>query len=229
MLMQGWAEAPEKLQTARFSGKERAMAVEGLLKRMIDERMAGNEAAVVKTQDYNALMKSWAMSGEKSAAAIRVEEILTKMQDMYEKGDKEVKPDLDSFMIGIEAWAKACDDENFPRRAHRILEWMSTLYMNGKNDLAAPDTSCFHLVLKSWAVSRRLEAPVMTEQLIAWMQHLESQGLNCQPDTMSFNIAMSAWLKSGDLSSEKRIREIFEYMDRAHRAGHSNFKPDAGT
>jgi hypothetical protein len=228
--MRGWAKAPEKLQTSQFSGRERAMAVEALLKRMIDERRAGNEAAIVRTQDYNAVMKSWAMSGERGAAALRVEEILTLMQEMYEAGDLDVQPDSTSFQIAIEAWTKASDDENAPRRAHRILEWMCAVYTSGKNDLAAPDTSCFHMVLKSWATSKKLEAPIMTEQLIMWMQHLENSGLeSVKSDTMCFNIAMSAWLKSGDLCAEKRIREIFEDMDRASRSGHSNFKPNAGT
>lgn len=39
---------------------------------MIDERRAGNEVAVVRTQDYNAVMQSWAMSRERGAAAVRV-------------------------------------------------------------------------------------------------------------------------------------------------------------
>lgn len=230
MLMRGWAEASEKLQH-KSHGKDRAVAVEGILKRMIDERKAGNEAAVVKTQDYNAVMKAWSMSGQQSAAAIRVEEILTMMQEMYEAGDENVQPDVNSFAIAIEAWTKATDDVNSPRRAHRILEWMCSVYTSGKNDMAAPDTSCFHMVLKSWATSKQLESPIMAEQLIMWMQHLEGSGLeSVKSDTMCFNIAMSAWLKSGDLLAENRIREIFEDMDRAYRSGgHENFKPDAGT
>ena len=228
MLMRGWAEAPEKLQNTQFHGKERALAVEGLLKRIIDERRAGNEAAIVKTADYNAVMKSWAMSGERSAAAIRVEEILIKMQEMYEAGDEDVQPNVESFQIAIEAWTKASDNEDAPRRAHQILERMCSVYTSGKNDLAAPDTLCFHMVLKAWSASNKLESPIMTEQLIMWMQHLENNGLDSiKSDTICFNMAMSAWLKSGDLSAERRIREIFEYMDKTSRDGHSNFKPDA--
>ena len=195
---------------------------------MIDERRAGNEVAVVRTQDYNAVMQSWAMSRERGAAAVRVEEILTMMQDMYEAGDADVQPDLESFRIAIEAWTKATDVDDAPRRAHRILDWMCGVYTSGKNDLAASDTACFHMVLKSWAVSKKLESPIMTEELIMWMQHLENIGLqSVKTDTMCFNIAMSAWLKSGDLLAEKRIREIFEDMQKASRSGLSNWKPDA--
>lgn len=230
MLLKGWAEAPEKLQNTKFNGKERAMAVEGLLKRMIDEKRAGNEAAIVNTNDYNAVMKSWAMSGEQSGAALRIEEILTTMQEMYELGEVDVQPNSQSFQIAIEAWTKASDCDDAARHAHRILEWMCGIYTSGRNDLAAPVTSCFHMVLKSWAVSKKLEAPIMAEQVIMWMQHLESSGVkSVQADTMCFNIAMSTWLKSGDLCAEKRIREIFEDMEKASRSGHSKFKPDAGS
>lgn len=76
MLMSAWATAPEKLNlSSGKKGKERAITVEGLLKRMIDERRAGNTNAIVRTEDYNAVMKSWVNSGEKSAAAIRVEQV----------------------------------------------------------------------------------------------------------------------------------------------------------
>ena len=95
---------------------------------------------------------------------------------------------------------------------------MCGLYTSGKNNLAAPDTACFHMVLKSWAVSKKLESPIMTEELIMWMQHLENIGLqSAKTDTMCFNIAMSAWLKSGDLLAEKRIREMCEDMQKARK------------
>ena len=72
-VMSAWASAPEKL--VRESGKDRAIRVEGLLKRMIDERRAGNEEAIARTENYNAVMKSWAVSGERSAAALRCEQV----------------------------------------------------------------------------------------------------------------------------------------------------------
>ncbi len=72
MLMSAWASAPKKL---RESGKERAMKVENLLKRIIDERRAGNVEAIARTEDYNTVMKSWANSGEQSAAAFRIEQV----------------------------------------------------------------------------------------------------------------------------------------------------------
>lgn len=75
VLMSAWATAPEKLNLSSDNGRERALAVEGLLKRMIDERRAGNADAIAVTDDYNAVMKAWSMSGEGSKAAVRVEQV----------------------------------------------------------------------------------------------------------------------------------------------------------
>ena len=75
MLMSAWATAPEKLNLSSDNGRERAFAVEGLLKRMIDERRAGNMEAVAVTEHYNAVMMAWSMSGEGSKAAVRVEQV----------------------------------------------------------------------------------------------------------------------------------------------------------
>lgn len=75
LLMSAWASASEKLNLSFDNGRERALAVEGLLKRMIDERRAGNTEVIAVTEDYNAVMKAWSMSGEGSKAAMRVEQV----------------------------------------------------------------------------------------------------------------------------------------------------------
>ena len=41
---------------------------------------------------------------------------------------------------------------------------------------------------------------------------------------------MSGWLKSGDVASERRIRQLFEYMDECYRtSGQTDIRPDAST
>lgn len=231
-LISAWASAPEKLNlSSGQNGRERALAVEGLLKRMIDERRAGNTEAIARTEDYNAVMKSWAMSGEKSAAAVRVEQILTSMQDMYASGDEDVQPNLESFQIAIDAWTRATDEPNSLARAQQILEWMTKIYTSSANDLAMPHTSCFYPILKCWAVSGKMEAPIVSEHLIMWMQQLQmQQGIHsARPDSTCFNIVISSWLKSKDITAEKRIRQVFEYMDLCRRRGSTDIMPDANT
>jgi hypothetical protein len=230
-LMSAWANW-DVVGSPASSGRERAIVGEGLLKRIIDERNAGNDEAIARTEDYNTVMKSWAMSGEKTAAALRVEQILMNMQDMFISGDNEVQPNLESFQIAIDAWTKASDEPNAITRARQILNWMSTIYISNSNDLAKPDVSCFKSILKCYASSKMLEAPIVSEHMLMDMQRLQMEhGIqSAGPDTQCFNIVMSGWLKSGDVASERRIRQIFEYMDECYQTSEqTDIRPDAST
>jgi hypothetical protein len=154
------------------------------------------------------------------------------MQDMYASGDQDVQPNQESFLTAIEAWTLATEtDTNALARAQQILDWMTKLYLSKSNDHAKPHTSCYFTILKRWASSGRLEAPIMAEHLLMQMQHLQTKhGIHSvRPDTKCFNIVLSSWLKSRDISSEKRIRQIFEYMDECRRRGSTDMKPDAST
>merc|ERR1719221_1571286 len=115
MLMSALADAPARINFGSAgnvnNGVERAMAVESLLLRILEERRAGNAEAIVRTEDYNAVMLGWSNSGNSLAAALRVEDILSSMQELYTNGDTDVQPNRASFQIAIEAWTKA-DDPN---------------------------------------------------------------------------------------------------------------------
>ena len=86
------------------------------------------------------------------------------MQDMYAAGDENVQPNVESFQTAIEAWTRAYDEPNSLARAQQILDWMANIYLSSANDLAMPHTSCFHPILKCWAASGKLEAPIVAEQ-----------------------------------------------------------------
>lgn len=142
------------------------------------------------------------------------------------------RPNLESFQIAIDAWTKASDEPNAITRARRILDWMSTIYISKSNDLAMPDVSCFKPILKCYASSKKLEARIASEHMLMDMQRLQMEhGIqSAGPDTQCFNIVMSGWLKSGDVASERRIRQIFEYMDECYRtSGQTGKRPDAST
>ena len=153
------------------------------------------------------------------------------MQDMFASGDVNVQPNLESFQIAVEAWTRATDEPNALARARQILEWMAKVYLSGGNDLARPDVSCFRPILKCYASSGKLEAPIVSEHLLMHMQRLSNEhGIECAgPDANCFNIVMSSWLKSGDVASERHIRQIFEYMDECRRRGFADLRPDAST
>lgn len=105
-------------------GRECAETCERILKRLVDERRAGNmNAAIADTETYNLLMDIWSKSGERGAAAQRAEEILVSMQmAYYQEGIQEVRPDLNSFKLVLTAWSRAKGEEHAPHRAQRLLD-----------------------------------------------------------------------------------------------------------
>ena len=86
-LMSAWAQNPyitplpsspsltaSSVMTTSNHGKMCALTVERLLKRLVDERRAGNTNAVATTKAYNAAINGWARSGE-AGAAQRAEQV----------------------------------------------------------------------------------------------------------------------------------------------------------
>jgi hypothetical protein len=80
---------------------------------------------------------------------------------------------VESFQIVIDAWVSAADEPNALGRAQQILDWTTTLHLSSANDLAVTHASCFQPILKGWAGSGRMDAPIVAEHLIMRMQRLQ--------------------------------------------------------
>jgi len=220
-LLSAWAQNPyvphTKAKTSAdifpHHGKECAILCEKLLKRLVDERRAGNPNAIANTQTYNALIDIWSRSGERGAAAQRAEEIVFGMQDAYSSGQEDVQPDLESFRLVLKAWARA-KDKYAPHRAQILLEWMVRLYESGQNTNVAPDASCFDIVLKSWGNSKHEDAPHKAEKVIIYMDRLYNNGNeSAKPTREHFNRLLTAWSKSKEnWTAARRVQDILNHM-----------------
>jgi len=240
-VMEGWSTT--KFKT---SSKENAVAIENIVKRLVDEAEAGNSDASPTTKDYNCMLESWARSGEGIYAAERCEEILTQMQTEYESGvSPQIRPNLSSFKIVLQAWKHAGGKKSSSFRAQHILDWMSTLYEEGKNELAQPDQMCFDTVLQSWSRKNHEQAPVYAERLLAKMEamKLESTAIVplVQPRTLSFNAVLGAWSRASlstlespsafasenSSTSWQRSCDILKFMEKLYYVeGNSMVEPD---
>jgi hypothetical protein len=203
-------------------GKECALVCEQLLKRLVDERRAGNTNAVASTQTYNALINVWSKSGEKGGAAQRAEQIVVGMQDAYAYGEIDVQPDLESFRLVLRAWSQAKGEENAPHRAQQILDWMNSLYESGENTLAQPDADCYDIVLHTWAMSGHSQAPHRTEELIMSMDNNE----NAKPTLFSYNQVLTAWSKVQGIEAAQRADAILRHMIEIGKTTSSNLTPN---
>jgi len=238
-LLSAWAQNPyisharqqkqHDLGSFPHHGKECALECERLLKRLVDERRAGNKNAIATTTAYNALMDVWARSGEHSAAAQRAEDILVSMQDAYILGETEIQPDLNSFKVVMNAWSKAGNNEkDAAHRAQRVLEWMMKLYESGDNNLAEPDQECFDIVLHAWAVSNHSDAPRKSEDLMALLDILYLEGSKTvKPTLTSFNQLLKTWSKSTESEAVQRAEDILCHMKSVSAVeGYEEMKPN---
>ena len=239
-VVKGWSTT-----TFKTTSKENAVAIENIVKRLVDEVEAGNENASPTTKDYNCMLESWARSGEGVYAAERCEEILTQMETEYESGESpQIRPNLSSFKIVLQAWKHVGGKNLSSFRAQRILEWMSRLHDEGKNDLAQPDQMCFDTVLQSWSRNGHEQAPVYAERLLAKMEtmRLESTAIVplVQPRTVSFNAVLGAWERASlspsspsafasqpSSTSWQRSCDILQFMEKLYYVeGDTMVEPD---
>lgn len=238
LLLSAWAQNPyiphteqQHMQTQDIfphHGMECALECERILKRLVDERMAGNMNAIATTLVYNSLMDIWARSGH-AAAAQRTEEILVSMQDAYIAGDMEVQPNLDSFKIVLNAWSKAGEHEiDAPFRAQGVLEWMIQLYESGSNNMAQPDEECFDIVFHAWAMS---SGPEEAENFMTLFDTLYLKGsINVRPTRLSFNHLLTAWARSKKPEAAQRTEDLLDHMRRLSVIdGNEDMKPNTAS
>lgn len=225
------------VENGKINKKECALAVESLMKRMIDERRAGNRDADLAIHDYNCLLEGWARSLQGPAAAERCEQILHAMQ---EHGPQ---PDLSSFKCTLMAWRQCVVGHHSnhhhhhhgvsyaPVRAQRILEWMIRLYRDGANPNALPDADCFDIVMQIWSRSGHQHAPEQTEKILGAMERLyRTTGFqHLKPRHSSFNAVLAAWSKSGRPEAADRAISILSFMELLAANQDSTIKPDSAS
>ena len=198
-------------QDISLKNRECALQVESLLRRLIEERSAGNDLADLSVSDYNCLLEGWARSGLGEESAQRAEKILETMQ---EQGPT---PNLQSFKACLMAWRNS--KVPFAAvRAQRILEWMIRLHQDNDNVNSLPDSDCFDIVLQLWSRSGLDNAPNHAERLIGTMERLyrKTGETRLKPKITSFNAVLAAWSKATKVDPNvaiQRVMEIIKFME----------------
>ena len=218
-IMYAWSLTPQK-------STEKALALESLVKRLVDERRAGNElVSDLTVNDYNCLLEGWARSGAGDAAAERCERILERME---EEGGL-VKPDLCSYKTVLMAWRHA-EGQHSAHRAQRILESMIRKFQEDPrvNSYIMPDSDCFDIVLQSWSRCGHPQAPENAERVLAAMERLyENTGSSkLKPRTTSFNAVLASWSRSSHANAADRAYDLLGFMELLEESGDTMVAPD---
>jgi hypothetical protein len=180
------------------------LIMESIMKRLLDERRAGNTEAKASIAIYNILLDGWACSAlfrtDGRNAAQRAREILVLLQETFElEQDLVLKPNVESFDIVFHV---VCKVEG-AKIARRVLAWMEHLYKTKKNINAKPTYKQYIMLLDAYANSRDENAGQLAE---GFLRHMKVTGVT--PGTLCYNIAIKAWMYS------KRGRESAEHADR---------------
>lgn len=193
------------------SDTEAPLRMEAILKRLHEERRAGNDEARADIDMYNRLLDAWACAGlfrttqNPIAASQRAREILVLLQETYEaEGDELLMPNEQSFNLVLHV---VCRTEG-PHIARRLLALMEYLHRRGKNPLARPSRSDYTSVLNAYTHERSSKQKENAGSLAeGFLRHMNiTAGIT--PDTFSYNLAIRAWSRS------RRGREAAEHADR---------------
>lgn len=197
------------------SNAEAPVRMEAILKRLHEERRAGNEEAITDIEMYNRLLDAWACAAlfktqeDPIVASQRARETLVLLQETYERqGDESfLMPNEESFNLVLHV---VCRTEG-PTVARRLLALMEYLHRSGKNQNAKPSKQDYASVLIAYTkpqfqrrnTKHKENAGALVE---GFLRHMNVTGNT--PSTYHYNLAIKAWTQS------KRGREGAEHADR---------------
>jgi hypothetical protein len=202
-LLHAWSHTEQRRPNEKC---EAALKVEALIKRLVDERRAGNVAATIDTADYNCVLEGWARCGNE-ASAMRAESVLEAMQSHGPV------PNLDSYKATLMAWWNCRHLSYAPQRAQRILDQMlrkatatGFLSSSAAVGVVEPDADCFDICLLLHSANGD---PQSAERLLrTMMTH------HATPRTSSFNAVLRAWFNSGHhQEAADRMMAILQFME----------------
>ena len=229
--------APEKFQEllhtmgawSRRPNRRTCNILERLLRRVVEEKLAGNPNAseVNMTSMYRTIIEAWAKSGEKGSAQ-RAEEILDNMQSAYEDGDLSLKPDIRLFNAVLDAYAQS-KQNSAPQQATRVLQKLYDLIAEGKTDIK-PNKESYASLLRACASVGGKDAPLQVHQLLTRMEELSNEGfLTVRPDSKCHNIYLSSLLGSiarEDISGPDTARKADKYLQEMMASPYEDARPD---
>jgi hypothetical protein len=219
--MIAWSERPNR----RSAGM-----VEQLLRRVVEEKIAGNKNAsgLDMVTMYTALLQIWAKSGA-TGAAPRSEEILDTMQAAYEEeGDVSIKPDISAFNAVLLAYAQS-RQADAPQQSMRVLQKLYDWNKQGKTDVM-PNKESYAAVLKAYAKAGGQEAPSLVYKMILRMEKLSGEGFPAvKPDYLCHNVYLSALLDAitrGTVPAPQGAQRAEGYLHHMMASESEDAKPD---
>ena len=183
----------------------------------------------------------------KSGAAPRAQELLQRIEALYEEGYYQAAPDVVSYNSVLNAWARSSSApveravELFQKQVNShvrpTLVTYNTLILafskRGQAEDAQhvlrflleqsgdihPDTISFNSVLYAWAVcGDGIQAEILLKEM---MKRAADGDVHVKADTISFNTVLHAYRKD-----PQRAQNLLHHMETLYQAGNEDVEPD---
>eukprot|EP00571_Detonula_confervacea_P002530 CAMPEP_0172318850 /NCGR_PEP_ID=MMETSP1058-20130122/36021_1 /TAXON_ID=83371 /ORGANISM="Detonula confervacea, Strain CCMP 353" /LENGTH=831 /DNA_ID=CAMNT_0013033769 /DNA_START=163 /DNA_END=2655 /DNA_ORIENTATION=- len=172
---------------------------------------------------YTSVLMAWANTRGDSSAGEKAEELLGQMQEMYEGGNGDVKPDTVTYNAVLKVWGK-CGHSDAGERSEEILNKMLQLYEAGDPDVI-PDDFTFNSVIHNIANSNVVDSHKRAIRLLEQMEQSCETGLiKARPDIISYNSVLNAFAKNGGPESAQHAEEMLDSLE--NDSGVWNIRPD---
>jgi pentatricopeptide repeat protein len=185
--------------------------IAGILERFEKLHASGILPAPPKYEAYKFQVLAWRFSKQPNAAK-NAHAVLKFLSNQARQGKRNYQPEALLYNAVLEIMAM----HRLPLQAENLLQEMYNDYLTNPIN-AKPNLRSFNAVLWAWA---RLEQSSValehTRSLLAQMQRLhssedEAKGLDVEPDTISYNCVMSAWMNSRHEDAPTQIEHIFRH------------------
>lgn len=151
---------------------------------------------------FHGLLQCLAASKRGDAeAARRANAVLDDMECRYLAGDESVKPNKIAYTLALKICLRAGDLKS----ADAVMKRME------QSD-TPPDVRTYSEILNHYSKIGTPAAAERTEQILAYMKDLAKANPLLKPNLFSFNIALNAWIRSGDPNATGRSWSLYEQM-----------------
>ncbi len=172
-------------------------------------------------------MNAWVQSQE-PGFALRAEQLLVKMMQLYRSGNIDAKPNVVSFSTVINGWAKySSEEEGAAQRAEKVLKLMVQEYENGNSD-AKPNSISYCSLIDAFVKSKNKRSLERAQEIYDEIYENYVLGNDdIKPSTILANQIMDAWSKSGqDCAGEKSSGLLNRLIELYEKYGDASFKPN---
>ena len=167
----------------------------------------------------NMNLDSLAKSKERGSAD-RAEQLLLRIEKLYQVGYYQEKPDVVSYNAVLNAWAKSRERHQCAQRAETLLQKMEERYACGDKDMK-PNVISFNCVLNAFANSSQRGSAQRAEEMLHQMEEMYLAGnKNVKPNKVSYHSVMNAYASSKkEKGSVDKARKLFDKMVQIYESG----------